>query len=240
MTESFNQIPVARKYRLTGVQKIVAERLKEGQHAAAAVTTMAEVPAAPLMALQQTWRARGLDASPTHLVMLAAARCLERYPTLNGTLHDGWVHEFGQINMTLAISMPNGDLQTVVIRDTNHKTLAEIVAETSDRVERARQGKLSLDDVRGGTFMLSSYGSLRHIVWATPIISPGQAGVLGIGRIRPGVVVDETVDAGGRIASILPLSLTYDHRIINGVPAGSFLEDLAAILSTDFTEISHE
>lgn len=226
MDKSFNHIPVAREYKLGGMQKFVSERLHASLHDTASVTAMAEIPAQPLLDARARCRAQGVETSLTHHLIHATARCLERYPRLNGALDNGTVYEFSQINVALAISMPNGDLQTVVIREANLKSLAEIATEADALVAAARAGKITLEQVRGGTFTLSSYGGLKHTVWATPIIAPGQSGVLGMGRIRPGLVPDDS-EQGWHVAPILPLSLTYDHRIINGVPAGLFLEDLA-------------
>ncbi|MFA5663397.1 2-oxo acid dehydrogenase subunit E2 [Castellaniella sp.] len=226
MDQVFNHCPVARQYKLGGMQKFVAERLVASQHDTASVTAMAEIPAQPLLSAQQRSRAQGLASSLTHHMIHLVARCLEQYPRLNGALHEGIVYEFAQINVALAIAMPNGDLQTVVIREANHKSLADIVQETDALVATARAGKITLDQVRGGTFTLSNYGSLQHTTWATPIIAPGQSGVLGMGRTRPALVADDS-EQGWQVAPILPLSFTYDHRIINGVPAGQFLEDLA-------------
>jgi pyruvate/2-oxoglutarate dehydrogenase complex dihydrolipoamide acyltransferase (E2) component len=89
---------------------------------------------------------------------------------------------------------------------------------------------VSKDDIQGATFTLSNYGMLRTVTWATPALTPGQAAVLGIGRAAPQIVVDNTAPEGWSVRRILPVSLTYDHRIVNGVPAGRFLDDLAELL----------
>lgn len=239
MDKLFNHIPVARQYKLGGMQKFVSERLHASLHETASVTAMAEIPAQSLLDARAQSHAQGTQTSLTHHLIHAAARCLERYPRLNGALDNGIIYEFSQVNIALAISMPNGDLQTVVIREANHKSLADIATEADALVAAARAGKITLEQVRGGTFTVSSYGALKHTVWATPIIAPGQSGVLGVGRIRPGLVPDNT-EAGWRVTPILPLSLTYDHRIINGVPAGLFLEDLAEYILQLNTENPHE
>lgn len=237
--EILNHVPVARCQKLAGMQKIVAARMSEGQQGTASVTTMAEVSAEGLLTAQAQWRDAGTDVSVTHQMISATARCLERYPRLNGVISDGQIYEFAEINIALAISMLNDDLQSVVIRNANLKSLPEIVEETQRLIQQAQQGKLGLDDVRGATFTVSNYGRLQHTVWATPIISPGQSGVLGIARVRPRLVDDDSED-GYSVQRVLPLSLTYDHRIINGVPAGRFIEDLAAIITDELVESSSE
>lgn len=239
MESTFNHVSVARQYKLAGMQKFVAERLAASLHETASVTAMAEIPMRGLLEAQAAWRARGVETSLTHHMLHLAARCLERHRPLNGTLHDGVVYEYGPVNLALAISMPNGDLQAVVIHDASHKTVADIAAETTALISLAREGRLGLDHVRGGTFTLSNYGSLEHTVWATPIIPPGQSGVLGMGRARPGLVADDSPQ-GWHVETVLPLSFTYDHRVINGVPAGRFLEDLADLMIHASTETPHE
>ncbi len=152
MADPFNHVPVAREYKLAGMQKFVAERLVASQHEAASVTSMAEVPVRALLNAQAAWRARGVETSLTHHMLHLTATCLARHPRLNSVLHAGIIHEYGQINLGLAISTPNGDLQTVVIRETDRKSVADIAAEATALTARARAGKLGLEDVRGGTF----------------------------------------------------------------------------------------
>ncbi|MDQ5827437.1 MAG: 2-oxo acid dehydrogenase subunit E2, partial [Chloroflexota bacterium] len=127
---------------------------------------------------------------------------------------------------------PSDDLQIAVIREADEKPLKSIAEELRVLQERATAGKLKLGDVRGGTFTLSNYGMLRSVIWATPIITPGQVGVLGVARAAPRIVPDVS-EAGWALRSVLPLSLTYDHRVVNGVPAGRFLDDIAKTLSAD-------
>ncbi len=228
----FNHVRVARQHRLNGVQQIVAERLAKAQHEAACVTAMAEANADALLAGRR-------DGAPkvtlTHQLIKATATCLERHPRLNSALSDGVVYEFAEVNIALAVSAGNGDLQVVVVRNANTKGLEAIATEVDQLLERARRGKLGIDDTRGATFTLSNYGQLRHTVWATPILSPGQSGVLGVGRIRVQPAVD--VDGGCTARHVLPLSLTYDHRVINGVPAGLFLDDLADTIEGGMTGV---
>jgi len=172
MESTFNHVSVARQYKLSGMQKFVAERLTASRHETASVTATAEVPMRGLLEAQDAWRARGIETSLTHHMIHLTAHCLDRHRLLNSTLHEGVVYEYSPINVALAISMPNGDLQAVVIRDASGKSVADIATETDALIGLARDGKLELEHVRGGTFTLSNYGSLRHTVWATPIIPP--------------------------------------------------------------------
>lgn len=229
--ELLNHVPVARRMPLAGMQKMIAERLVESQQANANVTAMAEAPAAALLARQARWRRAGHDINLTHLLIHALARCLERHPALNAVIHDGSIHEYAEINIALAVSLADGGLHSVIVRRAHEKPLPDIAAEVQALTARARDGKLGLNDVRGGTFSLSNYGALKHVIWATPIIAPGQSAVLGVGRIHPSLVAAAQAP-GHEVVDTLPLSLTYDHRLINGMFAGAFLEDLIALLDS--------
>jgi pyruvate/2-oxoglutarate dehydrogenase complex dihydrolipoamide acyltransferase (E2) component len=227
-----NGVAVARSVPLRGLQKTVAERMVESQRTMASVTAMAEADAAPLLALLRRLRNEVSELSLTHLLIKATALCLRRHPRLNATLVDGTIHELAEVNISVALSLPSDDLQIAVVRGAEEKSLRRIAEELGSLQERAAAGKLKPGDVRGGTFTLSNYGMLRNIIWATPIITPGQAGVLGIARAVPRVVPDES-ETGWAVHPVLPLVLTYDHRVVNGVPAGRFLDDMAGMLSTE-------
>lgn len=227
-----NGIAVAKSVPLRGPQKIVAERMAESRRTTAWVTAMAEADADPLLGLLSRHREKVPDLSLTHLLIKATALCLRRHPRLNAALANDAIHELAEVNMSVALSLPSDDLQVAVVRDADEKPLRRIAEELRALQERATAGKLKLGDVRGGTFTLSNYGMLRNIVWATPIITPGQVGVLGVARAVPRVVPDES-ETGWTVRSVLPLALTYDHRVVNGVPAGRFLDDMAETIATD-------
>jgi pyruvate dehydrogenase E2 component (dihydrolipoamide acetyltransferase) len=140
------------------------------------------------------------------------------------------VIEYAEVNVAVALALPSDDLLAVVIKRADECSLAEIVTRLQTLKQRAEAGALSTDDVQGATFTLSNYGMLRTVIWATPVLTPGQAAVLGIGRAAPRVIVDETQPQGWNVRRLLPISLTYDHRIVNGVPAGRFLDDLAKVI----------
>ena len=230
--ERINGVAVARSVPLRGPQKIVAERMAESRRTTAWVTAMAEADVGPLLGLLGRLRERMPDLSLTHLLIKGTALCLRRHPKLNATLADDVIHELDEVNLSVALSLHSDDLQIAVIREADEKPLKSIAEELRVLQERATAGKLKLGDVRGGTFTLSNYGMLRSVIWATPIITPGQVGVLGVARAAPRIVPDVS-EAGWALRSVLPLSLTYDHRVVNGVPAGRFLDDIAKTLSAD-------
>ncbi len=227
-----NGIAVARSIPLRGLQRTVAQRLTESSQTTASVTAMAEVDATALLAALERLRERNAAVSLTHLLIAATARCLRRHPRLNATLAGDTIHELAEVNLSVALALPSDDLVAVTIRHADQKGVDAIADELRALRERATKGKLSLADVRGGTFTLSNYGMLRSVVWATPIVTPGQTGILGIGRVVPTMMPDDS-DRGWTARPILPIVLTYDHRIVNGVPAGRFLDDLADTLATE-------
>jgi pyruvate dehydrogenase E2 component (dihydrolipoamide acetyltransferase) len=220
----------SRQIPLEGFQKVIATKMMESRLGTAAVTAMAEVEGTH--ALLELDRLRGSipGLTLTHLLIKSAALCLRDHPRLNASLKDDVITEFAEINISLAVSSPNGGLQLVVIRDADTKDLEVIASEARTLQAKAVSNELKLSDVRGGTFTLSNYGMLQTVVWSTPIITPGQVGVLGSGRAAPRAVVGE--DGGIVSRVIMPLSLTYDHRVINGVPAGRFLDAVAEHFQT--------
>jgi pyruvate dehydrogenase E2 component (dihydrolipoamide acetyltransferase) len=229
-TDTVNGVPVARRIPLRGIQRVVANRTLAGIQSTAHVTAMAEVDAERILTHARELREQVPGLTLTHLLIKAVASCLRKYPRLNATIEDQTVIEYAEVNVAVALALPSDDLLAVVIKRADECPIAELVTRLDALQERAEAGALSKDDVHGATFTLSNYGMLRTVTWATPILTPGQAAVLGIGRAAPRMVVDEADPRGWSVRRVLPISLTYDHRIVNGVPAGRFLDDLAELL----------
>ncbi|HYC53770.1 MAG TPA: 2-oxo acid dehydrogenase subunit E2 [Candidatus Binatia bacterium] len=229
-TDTINGVPVARRIPLRGIQRVVASRTLAGIQSTAHVTAMAEVDAEPILAHARELREAIPGLTLTHLLIKTAAVCLRRHPRLNATIEEQTVIEYAEVNVAVALALPSDDLVAVVIRRADQRSLAEIVTGLQTLHQRAEAGALSAADVQCATFTLSNYGMLRTVTWATPVLTPGQAAVLGIGRAAPRMVEDEADPRGFSVRRVLPISLTYDHRIVNGVPAGRFLDDLAEVL----------
>ena len=229
-TDTINGVPVARRIPLRGIQRVVTNRTLAGIQSTAHVTAMAEVDAEPILAHARELREAIPGLTLTHLLIKTAAVCLRRHPRLNATIEDQTVIEYAEVNVAVALALPSDDLVAVVIRRADQRSLAEIVTGLQTLHQRAEAGALSAADVQCATFTLSNYGMLRTVTWATPVLTPGQAAVLGIGRAAPRMVEDEADPRGFSVRRVLPISLTYDHRIVNGVPAGRFLDDLAEVL----------
>ena len=154
-----------------------------------------------------------------HVLIKASAEALRRVPAMNTVLHDGTVLYFDEVNIGLAVSLDDG-LIVPVLRNAESKSIAEIAEESQVLAEGARAGKLSPDDLAGGTFTVSVLGSVDGF---TPILNAGQSAILGAGRS-----LDKPVVKDGEVVvrEMMTLSLTVDHQVIDGAVAASFMRRL--------------
>ena len=130
------------------------------------------------------------------------------------------------INLGMATALPNGNLIVPVIKKADEKSIIGLTREVSDLANRARHGKLKPEEIMGGTFTITNYGTVGNLM-GTPIINQPESAILGIGAIRkmPAVIETSSGDSIG-IRKILYLSLSYDHRVIDGALAGMFVAKL--------------
>jgi pyruvate dehydrogenase E2 component (dihydrolipoamide acetyltransferase) len=164
--------------------------------------------------------------SITDYVVAAAARALVRHPRLNAQVTEAGIALLPDVHVGLAVAVDNG-LMVPVVRDTAHRDLADLAAETTRLAAAARSGSITPAELEGGTFSVSALGAFGVDAF-TPVINPPNAGILGVGRLRDDVVV---VD--GQITTVkrLTLSLTWDHRVIDGVPAAEFCRTVVELLA---------
>jgi pyruvate dehydrogenase E2 component (dihydrolipoamide acetyltransferase) len=157
--------------------------------------------------------------------VVIVARTLKEHPRLNSSLvGEGAAREIAvwdTVNMGVAVSLDRG-LLVPVIAGAERKPLQTISQELADLAERARAGRLGMAELEGGTFTITNLGQVE-VETFTPIINPPQAAILGVGRImkKPAVVDDAIV-----VRQQVSLSLTFDHRVVDGMPAGAFLRDV--------------
>jgi pyruvate dehydrogenase E2 component (dihydrolipoamide acetyltransferase) len=158
-------------------------------------------------------------------VVKAAAKGLEDHEMINSSLEGDELRLYGDINVAVAINTPDG-LVAPIIPQTNTKSLSEISRYIRDLTERAMQNKLTVSDLTGGTFTVTNLGGYGVELFA-PVINPPQCAILGFGRTseRP-VIIEKQVQA----ASITTLSLVFDHRIVDGVPAAQYLQRVKELL----------
>lgn len=206
-----------------GMRKAIAERMLASSQQTAAVTLTTEVEATQLVALRsqllEEVQARvGVRLTYTDLLIKITAVCLRQYPRMNATLTPEGVNLLPEVNIGMATALPDG-LLVPVIRNADRKSLSEIAAATKDLGRRAREGGITPDELKGGTFTVSNLGQY-NIDAFSPIINLPETGILGVGRMvqKPVVVKDQIV-----IRPMMYLSLVFDHRIIDGAQAAEFL-----------------
>ena len=218
---------------LRGMRKTIAERMFTSLRETAQLTMDMEVAMDDAVKLRQSlieeWEGDGVRVTYTDLVLVAAAKSLVRHPAMNAALADGAIQRFDHAHVGVAVALDDG-LIVPVIKDAHQKSLQEVARESADLAARARQGALTVQDVEGGTFTVTSLG-MFGVDGFTPILNPPQAGILGVGRIYDGVRWDgDTPQREARMR----LSLTWDHRILDGAPAAEFLATVRSYLESPF------
>ena len=229
---------VERRVPMTRMRARIAERLLDATRDTAMLSTFNEVNMAPVMALRAKYQElfqrthKGTRLGFMGFFVKAACEALKRFPAVNASIDGNDVVYHGYQDIGVAVSTEGG-LVVPVLRDADFMSLADVEAAISDLGQRARDNKLSIEDMTGGTFTVTNggvYGSLL----STPILNPPQTGILGMHKIqeRPMAVDGEVV-----ILPMMYLALTYDHRLIDGRTAVQFLvtvkdliEDPARIL----------
>lgn len=197
-----------------GIRRTIADNLMLSKRSAAEVTTVADVDMGAVKAMRAV-----LPVSYTVFCILAATKALQAYPVMNALVEDDRVIMKKRINVCVAVATTMG-LLTPVIPDAGRKNLLTIAEDLADLSERGRAGRLNTRDFDGGTFTVTNSGVFGSVLF-TPIINHPQSAVLGLGRIAPTPVVrgDAIVPA-----LMMYMSLTYDHRSIDGETAVTFLQ----------------
>jgi len=219
-------VPVARTIKLAGKRKATAERLSYGFHTTVPVTITMETRMEAVLERRKEFHSRtGEEISITAYVVKAAAKALEDHQMINSSLEGDELRVYSDINVAVAINTPDG-LVAPVIPQTNRKSVSEISRGIRDLTERAVQNKLTVSDLTGGTFTVTNLGGYGVELFA-PVINPPQCAILGFGRTseKP-VVIEKQV----RVASVTTISLVFDHRIVDGVPAAQYLQRVKELL----------
>ena len=203
------------------IRELIANRLWQSQNETAAVTLTTEADATGLVDLRAGFKAsRGTDA-PTynHMIAKLTALALGEHPALHASWQNGAPHQYESVHLGLAVDTEGG-LLVPVIRDADSKSLAQIATEARALALNARRHTLGPDALQGGTFTISNLG-MYGIDAFTPIINLPQAAILGLGRIveKPAVFQGQVMPR-----ALMALSLTFDHRILDGGPAARFLD----------------
>lgn len=228
MTNLTNEKAVQPKsIHLTSIRKTTAERLVKSHMAAPHVTIMMEVDVTDLSRFRDRLleQVRDVRISYTDILVKACVGALKAYPIVNSRFESDQIRFIEQINVGVAVAIEPG-LIVPVIRNAGEKSLIEISKELGNLVSKACKGHLTLDEVTGGTFTITNLGMFRVDAF-TPIINPPESAILGVGRIveKP-LVIDGKIE----VRSTMVLSLTFDHRVMDGAVAAQFLGKLTQIL----------
>ncbi|NWF87812.1 2-oxo acid dehydrogenase subunit E2 [Candidatus Bathyarchaeota archaeon] len=202
--------------QLSGFRKISAERVSTSFKTAPHSTLMMTVDVSNATKLHEA-----LQVSYTAIIVRATAKALRGHPIINSTMEGDRIKIYEDVNVGLAVATENG-LVVPVIRNADKKPLKEIDTTIRELTEKARQGKLAKEDITGGTFTISNLG-MYDVESFTPIINPPEAAILGIGKIT-----EKPIIINGNVVAkpMMTLSLSYDHRIVDGAPAADFLRNI--------------
>ena len=218
---------------LSGIRQIIAERMTMSVQTNASVTLHTEVDATSLVELRELFgeklQEQGVKLTYTDLIVKIIANALREHPRLNATLTDGGIHMLGDINIGVAVALEDG-LVVPVVRNADKIGLASISEQIKNLAEKARNNQLTPGELQDGTFTLTNLGNFGVDAF-TPIINPPECAILGVGRIlkKPVVHNDEIA-----IRSMLTLSLTFDHRVVDGAPAAQFLQTVSQYIQNPY------
>lgn len=221
---------------LTGMRKIISDHMRHSLDTAARVTSFGEVDMTKLIELRKRYVAKadalGFRITYTDLFILFAAKGLKSVPIMNSSMIGNEIKIWEDINVGFAVSVFTGNGQSglvvPVIKNTDRLSLGEIAKQRKELTDKARTGKLSIDEMMGGTFTITNTGTFSS-VWhiQTPIINQPQAAILGTSSI-----VEKPVVENGEIVirPMMPVSFTFDHRIMDGAPPAQFLSKIGEMI----------
>ena len=217
-----------RRIPLTGMRGTIAERMHSSLREMAQLTLDMDADLAAVVELRGDL-ARELPTAAvpgyTDFVIAAAARALVAHPLVNSQIHDDHVELLPDVHVGMAVAVDDG-LVVPVIDHADRLAVTDLAVETSRLAEAARDRKLTLDEISGGTFSVTALG-MFGVSSFTPVINPPNTAILGIGRLRDDTVWD---DGTPRPVRRLTLSLTWDHRAFDGAPAADFCRTIARLL----------
>jgi pyruvate dehydrogenase E2 component (dihydrolipoamide acetyltransferase) len=224
-TQAARAATSSKRIPFRGVRKVIAERMYQSLQSSAqlTITTEADVTPATELRIRLT---REFDFSYTDLMIHAVARALMRHPRMNARLDGAEIATAANANVGIAVALEEGLIVPVIV-EAERKTLREIALETRALGEKARSGHLKLEDVTGGSFTVTNLGAWGVDAF-TPILNSGETGILGVGRIieKPAIYRGEITRR-----AMMWLSLTFDHRVIDGAPAAQFIQTVLEIFN---------
>ncbi|SER99377.1 dihydrolipoamide acetyltransferase family protein [Salipaludibacillus aurantiacus] len=225
-----SQEPV--KKELKGIRKVIADRMHDSIRNTAQLTIMKHADVTKLMAFRKELNTdlatdeESVKVSVTDLLARAVTKALLEHPNMNSALKEGTIYEYGHIHLGIAAANDKG-LVVPVLFNVQDQSLKDISAAIRSLGEKARDGSLSSEEMAGSTFTVTNLGA-SGISFFTPVLNPPETGILGVGATEETLAFSEKGDVVAK--KKLPLSLTFDHRVVDGEPASRFLNTVIAYL----------
>lgn len=226
---------------LTQIRKTIARNMLHAKHNAAHMSVFEEVEISELMAVRDRYKQkfadRGVKLTYLAFIVKAVAMALKKHPQLNSQIdvENSRMIVRNRYHIGIAVDAPDG-LMVPVIRDADRQSIFRIAQQIAELADKARKRKLTLDEMKEGSFSVTSFGSIGGI-FATPVLNFPQAGILGIGRIMQTPIVKNNEIV---IGHIMPLSLTVDHRIVDGGETTRFIYDVMEYLTDPISFLMEE
>jgi 2-oxoglutarate dehydrogenase E2 component (dihydrolipoamide succinyltransferase) len=214
------------------MRKLIAEHMVRSKHTSAHVTSFTEADVTNIV----MWREKvkkefekreGTKITFTPLFIETVVHCIKKFPLINSSVEGDRIFVKKDINIGMATALPNGNLIVPIIKNADQLNLVGLTKQVNGLADNARNGKLRPDDTQGGTFTLTNVGTFGSLM-GTPIINQPQVAILAVGAIKKRPVVVETPHGDSiAIRHMMYLSLSYDHRIIDGSLGATFLTSVA-------------
>jgi len=216
---------------LTGHRKIIADRLSLSARSAVHVPITMEADMTAASKLRSELQEAGNNISLTDIIVKAAAIALTEFPRANSMLLGEELKSMNEVNVGIAVGLDD-DLLVPVIKNANTLSLVEISKRSKELVERAKSHAISSKEMTGGTFTVSNLGMFGDVILFAPIINPPETAILGVGRANPKPIA---IDGAIAVKPMAPLTLVFDHRVIDGMYATKFLQRIKELIQNPRT-----
>lgn len=223
-------------------RKLIADHMVRSKRISPHVTSMVEIDVTTLVNWRNTHKdnflkTHGIKLTYTPAMVVAVVKALKDFPGINISVHGNQIVQKKYLNIGIATALPDGNLIVPVIKEADKSNFVRIAHQIVDLAKRARENKLNPTEIKGGTFTITNLGRYENIS-GTPIINQPEVAILAVGAIKkkPAVVTSEGIESIG-IRDIMVLSLTYDHRVVDGSLGGSFVQQIGKYLSEELPEL---